>query len=55
MQNNNDNDNIADGNEAGGKELPVPTTLSADAITLHANTIEDEEMEVEANRRYGRP
>ena len=48
MQNDNDNTANGNGNEAGGEELPAPTTDAADAITLHANTIEAEEMEVEA-------
>ena len=48
MQNDNDNTANGNGNEAGGEELPAPTTDAADAIALHADTIEAEEMEVEA-------
>ena len=48
MENNNDNTANGDGNEAGGEELPAPTTVSADAIALHADSIEAEEMEVTA-------
>ena len=48
MQNDNDNTANGNGNKAGGEELPAPTTDSVDAIALHANTIEAEEMEVTA-------